>query len=357
MGRGGFRGFAATPVGRACLVALSAGILTLSIAFTGFLVAIPAFIIFGLGLPIYLGWKRPRHLAIAGLVALLVAAPLASAYFTYETRQPTPAVASPAEVGADGHSGSVLQNGYVTPFDGAGGATYTFSVVVDPEFFPPGSNLTEIVFYVSTCVYNVTANSTDDCPGTIDHFTQNRTFTTSPSQPFTQNFTQVLPGANIWYWTEFAGFRNGSSYIWVGLAAPDGYDYVPGPVTGDFTSTYEALAPGIFADTFLLPGVVYAIALLLYAYLKNREAKRKGYRDPAMLPPMADAPGGGPPRPGVGAPPGATPIPAPANERACPNCQAVIYPHEVRCWKCGADVTGSAPAAAPLSSSPPPPSP
>jgi hypothetical protein len=335
---GGVRGFIATPLGRACLVALSAAILTLSIAFTGFVVAIPAFVIFGLGLPIYLGWKRPRQLAIAGLVALLIAAPAVSLIFTEEVREATPPVASPTETGIGGQTGSAIQNASVSPFTGDGGTTFTFSAEIFPQYFGAGENLTEVVLYVSTCQYNVTASSDPDCPGSIPLHYLNQTFAMAPTSVTWVYFNQSLGGTNIWYWTIGAGVRNTSTnqYTWVWVVPPYGYDAVPGPVSGDFAGTFGLLAPGIFAQTFLYPGLVYAVALLLYIFLKNREARRKGTRDPGMLPP---------PRPPLGTPssgPG-TPAPAPAapaaNERACPNCQAVIYPHEVRCWKCGTDLS------------------
>ena len=347
--KGTVRGFVATPLGKACLVALSAAILTLSIAFTGFFVAIPAFVIFGLGLPIYLGWKRPRQLAIAGLVALLIAGPAVSAIYTVEVRQPTPPVASTPETNATGVSGSALQNAYVTPFLGSGGSTFHFSTEVYPTYFGAGQNLTEIVLYISTCEYAVTLNSSPDCSGpSLLHYA-NESFAKSPSSPITVGFNVTLGAENIWYWTIGAGVRNESSgvYTWVWVVPPYGYDAVPGPVTGDWFSTFGMLTPGILFQTFLYPGLVYGIALMLYVFLKNREARRKGTRDPGMLPP---------PRPGEpGAlAPGADPAAPPPKERACPNCQAVVYPHEVRCWKCGTDLTGASGAAPPLASAKPP---
>ncbi|HTP56312.1 MAG TPA: hypothetical protein VML53_06610, partial [Thermoplasmata archaeon] len=69
------RSFVQTPLGRTLLLAF-----TILVVFGAFylsvLFAIPAILIVGLWLPIYLGQKRPRYLALSGVVVLLLMAPL-----------------------------------------------------------------------------------------------------------------------------------------------------------------------------------------------------------------------------------------------------------------------------------------
>ncbi|HEV2230664.1 MAG TPA: hypothetical protein VGS18_00550, partial [Thermoplasmata archaeon] len=65
-----------------------------SMLYAGIYIAVLALLVFGLGLPIYAGWKRPRQLALAGLAVLLITAPVFSVLYADELRQPSPLASS-----------------------------------------------------------------------------------------------------------------------------------------------------------------------------------------------------------------------------------------------------------------------
>ena len=87
---GGLRGFLRSRVGRIVLLLLSIGVVFATFTYVddGAVLAIPVFLLVGLLLPIWAGLKRPRYLALSGLVVLLVIAPLANAVITQEIRTP-----------------------------------------------------------------------------------------------------------------------------------------------------------------------------------------------------------------------------------------------------------------------------
>ncbi|MFY9717065.1 MAG: hypothetical protein WAK40_03925 [Thermoplasmata archaeon] len=95
----GLRSFVQTPIGRAALLALGIGAVFGAFYLT-FLFAIPVMLIVGLWLPIYAGIKRPRYLAISGLVIILLVAPLVTITYTSELLAPIGA-ASSATTGID----------------------------------------------------------------------------------------------------------------------------------------------------------------------------------------------------------------------------------------------------------------
>ncbi|HTP53716.1 MAG TPA: hypothetical protein VML94_01970 [Thermoplasmata archaeon] len=95
----GLRSFVQTPIGRSLLLAIGIGAVFGAFYIT-VLLAIPAMLIVGLWLPIYLGIKRPRYLAIAGIVIILLVAPLVTVSYTSELLVPVGAVAS-APTGVD----------------------------------------------------------------------------------------------------------------------------------------------------------------------------------------------------------------------------------------------------------------
>ncbi len=311
------KAFVAKPAGRIVLLAFITLILAGAVFYTGYFLAIPIFILSGLGLPIYLGWKRARLLALVGLAALLVAGPIVSAAEVSLLRSPSPAAFSSA---AAPYSGSVLQNATVHPFTGSPGDTYTFSVDVRPAYLPTNSSpLLWVDLFLSTCP-GATGNSSPFCGGlgSYPFILGNHSYT--GSAPSTVTFSEKLSGPNVWWWTIGAGYRdlaNRSQLTWVWLIVMNGYTTVEGPVTGDFLSTMSLVVLPIYLAIFLYPGLVFFLGLLVYLFLKRRQRVRMG------LPPAAPAAGKG------GAP-------APARkEAACPKCGAVVYEGEARCWKCG----------------------
>ncbi len=336
--------FVSRPLGRIILAVVATATLVGSFLYLGPLIAIPTLLFFGLAIPIYLGWKRPRQLAIMGLAVLLVAAPLGSLWEAQIIRAPSPTANSDPAL-PWGNGGSVLQGASVSPFAGDAGGGYNFSVAVHPEFVPANtSGLLWVVLFVTTCP-GATGNSSPSCSSGYPFYTQNESLAPNLTAPFTASFVQTLPGANLW-WFQFAtAYRSGPSHnvTWIFLDPANGYGAVQGPVSGDYFSTVGLIVPNFYLVMFLYPGVVFFIALLVYYVFKRREAARKARAGAAPEGPI-------PPPGGEPAPPGATTAPAraTAEERRCPNCQAVVYPNETSCWKCGASLTAPAAETAPL---------
>jgi hypothetical protein len=336
--RGSVKSFVGRPLGRILLAVLAGATLIGSFLYLGPLLAIPTFLFFGLAMPIYLGWKRPRQLAILGLAVLLVSAPVASLWEAQLLRQPSPTASSDAAL-PYGNGGSVLQDAQVSPFAADSGSNFEFSVTVHPEFVPANtSGLLWVELFVTTCP-GATGNGSLSCPGGYPFFSQNETLASNLTAPTVFSFNQTLSGANLW-WFQFAtAYRaNGSTdYTWVFLDPPNGYGAVQGPVSGDYYSTVGLVIPNLYVVMFLYPGSVFFIALLVYVIFKRREARRGAAGRP---PSPADS--AGPPS-APGAPEAsAAETSTGANERRCPNCQAIVYPNEASCWKCGKPLASTA---------------
>ena len=61
---GGFKRFLGGPIGRALLPAIAIVVVFATYVYVSTLLAIPAILVFGLAIPIWVGLKRPRDLAI-----------------------------------------------------------------------------------------------------------------------------------------------------------------------------------------------------------------------------------------------------------------------------------------------------
>lgn len=340
------KSFGAKPVGRIVLAGLATATLVGSFLELGPLLAIVTLLFFGLAVPIYLGWKRPRELAIMGLAVLLVAGPIAGAFYAQEIRQPSP-LASSDNYAPYGSGGPVLQNAQVHPFTGAGGGTFNFSVEVYPQYVPANtSGLLWVELFVTTCP-GATGNSSPYCPSPYPFYSPNASLPTGQSAPFTVYFNQVLPGPNIW-WFQFAtAYRSGpdQNLTWIFLDPANGYGAVQGPVSGSYDTTWELVVPTVYEELFLYSGAVFYLGLLIYFLFKRREAARQGASGPGPSPPSPVATMPAPPTAGAPTPaPGAPTAP----ELHCPNCKAVVYANETSCWKCGTALPkgGAAPPAA-----------
>jgi hypothetical protein len=333
----GVKAFAQSLPGKIALTLLAGGIAAASFAYIGILIALGAFLLFMLALPIYLGWKRPRELAVAGLVAMLVAAPISSLAYTAQFRTPVAPVSSDAQNG-----GSVLSDAQVRPFAGAAGGTYDFSVQVNPQYLPAGAHAPEyVVVYLSTCNGAITSNNSACGGGGYPFWVLNQSFSTSLGNVTNVTLHQKLNMPSLWYWEMafvFQSATNQSTWVWVDPGL--GNTAVQGPVSGDFTSTFTYVLPDIFGDVFLYLGLVFYAGLLVYLFLRNRR-ERRAAAEAAPAPGMGGSPPSGPPG-GPGAP--ARPM---GTERSCPKCGAVIYPAETTCWKCGAAVPPAAPVESP----------
>jgi hypothetical protein len=342
------KAFFAKPLGRIVLLVLIALALAGSAIYLGYLIAIPVFLLVGLGLPIYLGWTRPRTLFLVGLSALLVAGPIVTAGTVSLLLTPAGPVNGAV---LTGFSQSVLQNATVHPYTSTGRADFTFTADVNPAFLPTGVNGTPtkvlwVNLFLSTCP-DALNNSSSSCGGLGAypfHFA-NYTYNSTAKQavpPFVEN----IGGVNVWWWTIGVSYINSTGQInWVYLAPANGYTTVEGPVTGGYLAIYTLILPAIYFTVFVYPGLVFFLGVLVYLFLKMRQKRRAGGA-PSVPAPMAPAAPAGPAKPVAPAALGPPSSSAPSRpELACPKCGAVVYAGETRCWKCGTPLTsGSAPA-------------
>lgn len=337
--------FATRPLGRAVLLAAAIVLVGFSFVYLGELPAILVMLVFGLALPIYMGWKRVRHLALAGLVILLIAGPIASALLAQELRVPSP-IASSTIGGAYGTGGAVLQNGSVDPFVSDGARNFTFSVTVVPAHLPNATGrIGSVVLFVSTCPYDTSAEK-DFCGGSVENYTQTIAFPGGLNSTRTVQFSQRLSAPAVWWFQIYAVATNATGNVTnIFLAPGTSYATIEGPVTGDFFSTMGITIGSIYLSLFFYLGIVFYIGLLGYYYFKLREQRRLAATGGA---PGAGASGAAATKSGPGA------ASAPLVEIKCPKCQAIVYPSESNCWKCGAPLPKSGEGeASPLPSAPP----
>jgi len=354
---GRFRRFLQTPAGRALIPAISIAVVFATYVYVSTLLAIPAILVFSLAVPIWGGLKRPRYLALSGLVVILLVAPIASAAITQEIRTPVGPISSPSVATPNG-TGSLLENAQVSPYTGGTGTVFNWSVTVDPTYAPYNTaGLLGISLYISSCP-GATGNSSPYCSSGYSLINITDNFTGPHAQPPTSAglvyFTYVIGGVGIWNWQMGAFLKNATvgNLTWVFLAGDPTYNGIEGPVIGTWVDTFSELLPTVYLNGLLLLALPFFIVLLLYMFFKSREAKKKdAERRAAGSVPPPDAPAAtGPAPPGAGPPPASAPAAA-VQERTCPNCGAVVYPNETTCWKCGASLSSAATSGAPLPSS------
>ena len=336
---GGVKAFFGRPVGKGLLAVVALLTLVGSFLYLGPLLAVPTFLLFALALPIYMGWKRIRDLAIVGLVVMLAAAPIASALDAQQIRVPSAAATSDPSA-PYGNGVPVITNAQVTPFLGAVGGTYNFSFELNASALPANSSgLLWAALFISTCP-GATGNSSPYCSAGYPFFEFNRTTLPNVTTPFLEVFNVTLNnGPQIWWWQASTGYEANHSaqqVVSVFLNVPT-YGSQEGPVTGPFSSTFEIVLVPILEALLLYTGTVFFFALLVYMYFRGRRQRRGA------------PPAGGEPSPSAPAGTSGTPPAGPTpTEMKCPNCQALVYPNETSCWKCGASLK---PAAAPPLSS------
>ncbi|MCI4340455.1 MAG: hypothetical protein L3J73_04230 [Thermoplasmata archaeon] len=345
------RAWFGTRVGRIALLGLT--ILSLVFCFVylgtdGPFLAIPDLLFFGLAAPIYCGWKRPGHLALYGLAAILISAPITSALALEYVYIPAGAASSPTAIGA---SGPILDNAIVAPYSGATGLVYNFSVTVHPGNVPTGaSQALWVELWVSTCP-GATGPSDPYCSSGYPLIEQNQTLpaglnSTANLSEASINLTFHVPinETNIWSWqmgTAYYAGPNQTNLAWVFL---DSFA-VQGPIVGDPSAIFVLAFESFTVSEFSGAGIVFFVGLLVYMWFKAREARRKALSAPPGAPPTPPATTGAVPAPVAGRPPLSAPT-----EKACPNCGAVVYPNESACWKCGATLSSGKAKDAPLPS-------
>ena len=353
---GGVKGFLKQPVGQALLIAIATLTVVGTFLYVSLLLAIPDFLLFGLAIPIWVGLKRPRYLAIAGLITLLAAAPITTALLTQELLVPI-GVASSGTSLPEGNGGAVLQNATVSPFVAQAGTNFTWTVDVFPQYLPPGNSTPLWMnLYVSSCP-GATGNSSPYCSSGYPLWIVNYTFSKGDHNVTPVTYHLTISSNNIWSWQMGLVTNNTTNgrlwYTW--LNGDPTYNSLEGPITGNYGTTYLAVVGEVYLETFLYLGAVYYAALLIYVWLKARERRKQD--DAQRLKEMS---GGGPSAPAAGGPPGSAPSGPPGKtgaaaapgtlETACPNCNAVVYQNETTCWKCGASLAPSSGSGTPLPS-------
>ncbi len=345
----GFRRFLQSKLGRVALLLLAIGTVFGTYAYVATLLAIPVFLIVGLAIPIYAGLKRPRYIALAALVVLLVVAPLSTIVFSQEVLVPPGGASSPG-VGPYESGGSILQNATIAPFSGSSSTQFTWSVTLYPKYLNASLNDTNwsndsIELFVSTCP-GATALNLSYCGGGYTLLTKTIRFTAPPTngQVVTLPSLQV-PSTGIWSWqmeVEFQNTSSASNPYTVELSGDPTYDGLEGPVVGGFGVVYGALILTVYEVELIYLGIPFYFILLLYMWFKSREARRKEAlrRAARALSESASGPANPAPPPPGPAPVGAADGPA-ASELTCPSCGAIVYANEAKCWKCGSELASA----------------
>ncbi len=347
----GFRRFVQRPLGRVLLVAITTLVVFGSYVYISALLAIPAILVFGLAIPIWAGLKRPRYLAITGLVVILIVAPASTVILTQEIRTPITLAASLDSI--PGTNGTpLLQDAGVTPYTGTTSTNFTWNVTVVPSGIPKGNTTPlRLELYISTCpgATNATQGPTWCSPG-YSFFQLNYTFSGNLTSPITVTFHHTIGSNGIWDWQMGVYTKNSSTskLFYQTLVGDSVYNALEGPVVGDFAATYGELLPTVYFDDFLYLGAPFYLVLLLYLVFKFRERRRK---DAAARAAGPVPPAGGPQEEGTalpsslrkGPPASGGPPPPVVRERTCPNCNAVVYENEATCWKCGAGLSPDEP--------------
>ncbi len=346
--QGGLKAFVQRPVGRALLIAFAIVITAFTYAYLYALIAIPVMLLVGLALPIWLGIKRIRFLAVMGLVILLLATPIANVVLTQEVQVPIPPAASPTDL-PGGNGGALMQDASVSPYLGTTSTNFTWNVTLVPMYIPKGNESPYLLtLYVSTCP-GATGVNDPNCAAGYPFYEVNHTFSENLSANTTVSFHFTFPSNGIWAWQMGAFLRNTTdptrNATFITLVGDPTYNGLEGPVVGTFGTTYEQLILSVYLNVFVYLGIPFYIVLVVYMYIKRRQS-RKGDAAARSPGPVPSESGGGdgpapPPLPPLDVKPVTTDASAPRRpEMPCPNCGAVVYPNESVCWKCGAKLPG-----------------
>jgi hypothetical protein len=357
---GGLRGFVQRAVGRSVLLALAILVTFATYVYLSTLLAIPVLLLVGLAVPIWLGIKRIRTLALFGLIILLLVAPIATVVITQDVRTPVPPTNSPV---LPGTNGSLMQNASVSPYLGSTSTNFTWTVTVNPAYTPKGNSTPEWIYlYLSTCP-GATAPTDINCNAGYPFWAINYTLPSPFTHPVNVTWRFQFPSDSIWAWQMglfmanlSAPANSSSSLTFVLLTGDPVYNGIEGPVTGDFGSTYTLLVLTVYLNDLIYLGIPYYVVLLVYAFISRRRQARADALQRAAgptsmepgAPPLGSRPSTDSPSTAANRPPAAPRRP----EMNCPQCGAVVYPNETKCWKCGAAIPPAPPSDAPLASGP-----
>ncbi len=362
--QGRFRRFLSTPTGRIFLILLAILAVFATYAYITAVLAIPTILLFGLAVPIWGGLKRPRFLAVFGLVVIVAVAPLVTVVLTQETFVSVGDVASSTDL-SDSNGNAVMQNASVTPYTGNTSTVFTWTVTVFPANVPLGNETPyELDLYVSSCP-GATDNNSPNCAQPYPfHVFYDRNLSganetpTSGAMPYNVTFSYQVGSTGIWAWQMGIYTLNSSTknQSWFQeLVGDPQYNGIEGPIVGSFLTIYSIVLPTIYFQDLLFLGAPFYFVLLIYMLFKNRERRKKDAQQRAPGPvPSKDAassaptvPKGAPlpsskaPPPSATGPPAASPTAA--LEVNCPKCNAVVYAGEKTCWKCGAPLPSQRP--------------
>jgi hypothetical protein len=353
--RGGFRRFLQSSPGRALLIAATILLVFATFVYVQTLIAIPVFLLFGLAVPIWVGLKAPKFLALSGLVVILLVAPIANAAISQEILTPLPAASSATGLPFSNSGSAVMQDAKVAPYVGGTATNFTWTVTLYPQYLAyANSSIKWLDLYVSSCP-GATSNNSPNCAAPYSLWVFNDTTIANISSPTPVTFHFQIGSQGIWDWQMELAYRNGSAgaTTYILLVGDATYNGLEGPVVGNFGTVFVSLLPTLYLDVILFLGIPFYVVLLIYMVFKSRERRKKDAAQRAAGPPPSED---ATPTPGTlgtgtggsatGGSKGLTPT-----EGACPNCGAVIYANETTCWKCGAKISG-APSSAPLPSAP-----
>ena len=277
----GLRGFVQQPLGRVLLIAFAIVVTALTYAYLYALLAIPVMLLVGLAVPIWLGIKRIRFLALLGLVVLLISAPIANVVLTQEVMQPIGAASSPADL-VGGGGGAIMQNAQVSPYVGGLSTNFTWNVQIVPQYIPKGNDTPFLLtLYISTCP-GATGTNDPNCGAGYPFYELNRTFspanfTNVTDLPVTFHF--IFPSDSIWAWQMGLFLNNSTSpsthnATFILLVGDPTYNGLEGPVVGTFATTYAQLLLTVYLNILVYLGVPFYVVLLVYMYIKRRQVQR-----------------------------------------------------------------------------------
>ena len=346
-----FRRFLLTAPGRIFLIVLAVLVVFASYVYISAIIAIPAMLLFGLAIPIWVGLKRPRYLALAGLAIILTVAPLAAVVITQEVLTPVGLASSSTDL-SESNGQAILQNASVAPYTGTTSTNFTWTVTVFPANVAHGNTSPVwLDLYVSTCP-GATGNNSPYCSQPYPLTVFNKTL---PNQtaPYTLTFHFQIGANGVWDWQMGLITKNsttGKPFFQTLVGDPQ-YNGIEGPVIGGFATIYSELLLTVYVQDLLFLAAPFYFLLLIYMLFKNRERRKKEaqQRAPGPVPPGEPAPAapptaGGAPLPSSKQPPGTSASASTVPELNCPKCNAVVYAGEKSCWKCGAALP-TAPAA------------
>jgi len=350
--QGRFRRFLPTTWGKVTLIVLAVLVVFASSAYVSVVVAIPAMLLFALALPIWAGLKRPRFLALVGLVVVLAAAPIATVVFTQDILTPVGAAASSADLSVSNGS-PIMQNATVSPFTGTPSTNFTWTVTIFPQNVAQNNSTPVwLDLYISTCP-GATGNGSLSCTQPYPLTILNNTLNPNATSAYVETFHYQIGSNGVWEWQMGLWTLNRTTHkpFFQLLVGDPTYNGIEGPVIGGFATIYGELILSVYFQDFVFLGAPFYFVLLIYMLFKNRERRKKDAQQRALGPITAEESAQPPPLSTKGSPlpsskpaSGSSPPPpdsaAAAQELNCPKCNAVVYAGEATCWKCGSPLTG-----------------